>query len=497
MAPGADYERDARQVAKVRSSIVALEFALEDVLQAGGEEREALAEALRGEIVNARHVTIDRQLEGWMEEKRSRTAEIELLAEVRAERLEMVARAAPVLTALVGLALILVTVPRVGGELSKLKNAAAALRRGDRGARVELVGGDEFTEVASAFNDMADELERVTVAKSELEEAIHELGTTRDQLLQAQKMEALGRIAGGLAHDFNNMLLVISASAEFIQHEIGQSGSCAADVRDILDASGRARELTQQLLSLTRSRAARLEPVVLSELARDSHRMLARVLHTGIELATETADASWSARVDRSQIEQVLMNLVINARDAISGSGRITVEVRNVAAGAPETLGSPTMSGRECVVLSVRDDGAGMSEDVRQRALEPFYTTKGPGGGERSGAVDVLRDRQPGGWRFHDRQPSRPGNEHPADLPPVRSGSRGGARAQARAAARSQRASRDARRRRAARQGRDVASAALAGLRGAHGCGRLRGASDGWRTSVGRPTSSCPTCACR
>jgi signal transduction histidine kinase len=384
VAPGPDHERDARQLAHVRASINALDFGLDDAFAASGEERAALMAALREEIESARDATLHARLEAWMDEKRSRTNEIEVVAETRAERLEMVATAAPALTAVVGLVLILVTVPRVGGELGKLKKAATALRRGDREARVELVGGDEFTEVGSAFNAMADELQRVTVAKSELEAAILELGNTRDQLLQAQKMEALGRIAGGLAHDFNNMLLVITASAEFIQQELGESSASLADVRDILDASGRASDLTHQLLELTRSRASRLEPVLLSELARDAHRMLARVLHDGIEIVTETP-ATWTAMVDRSQVEQVLMNLVINARDAIGASGRIVVEVRDVSAGAPETASSPTMSDKECVVLSVRDDGEGMSEEVRQRALEPFFTTKGPGAGSGLG----------------------------------------------------------------------------------------------------------------
>lgn len=406
ITPGPDHERDTEQLAHVRSSIGSLEFLLEDALAAEEAERERLAARLDNDIDVARDGTVLGRLEAWKNEKRARSEEIEILTQTRAARLERVAQFAPLLTAAVGLVLILVTVPRVGGELGKLKRAAAALRQGDRSARVEIVGSDEFTDVATAFNDMAEELQRVTVAKSELEAAILELGTTRDQLLQAQKMEALGRVAGGLAHDFNNMLLVISASAEFLQEELGPNSPSSPDVRDILEAAERAGELTQQLLTLTQNRPVRPEPVDLSELARDAQRMLARVLPQGVELVNVPAEETWMTSVDRSQVEQVLMNLVINARDALGAEGRIVVEVRNVAAGAPETARSPAVCDKDCVVLSVRDDGEGMTEDVRQRALEPFFTTKGPGAGSGLGlSTSYAIVNQAGGDFMIESQP--------------------------------------------------------------------------------------------
>jgi PAS domain S-box-containing protein len=207
---------------------------------------------------------------------------------------------------------------------------------------------------------------------------LHQL---EEQLAQSQKMEAIGRLAGGIAHDFNNLLSVIINYAAFALEALEASDPLRDDVGQILDAGRRAATLTRQLLAFGRKQV--LEPRVLdlNRIVADMEGMLQRMIGEGVELSISLADDLGAVHADPGQIEQVIMNLVVNARDAMPGGGRLRVQTANVdldevygAEHADATVGPHAM-------LAVTDDGEGMDAATRERIFEPFFTTKTDGKG--------------------------------------------------------------------------------------------------------------------
>ncbi|MBK6518581.1 MAG: response regulator [Polyangiaceae bacterium] len=196
----------------------------------------------------------------------------------------------------------------------------------------------------------------------------------------AQRLEALGRLAGEVAHDFNNLLTVISVNAEVLKgtkdpEELGHG------LDEILAASGRAAALTRQLLAFSRGQPRQMRPLALDELLRGFAPLLSRLLPANVTLDV-TLEAGANVMGDAGQLEQVIMNLVTNARDAVAGGGRITLSTRVVQ----------SLSGVDAerqVVLAVSDSGPGMSEDIRARVFEPFFSTKRPGAGTGLGLAVV------------------------------------------------------------------------------------------------------------
>jgi len=186
------------------------------------------------------------------------------------------------------------------------------------------------------------------------------------ELRQTQKLEALGRLAGGIAHDFNNLISVILGQAMLAQRRINASDPLAKDLAKIIRASERAAALTQQLLAFGRSQVTRDEILDLNSVVEETARMIERVIGEDIELTLQLAPEAGSVNGDRTQLEQVLMNLAVNSRDAMPEGGRLTI--------ATDTIGPGK------VQLRVSDSGVGMSEETRQRAFEPFFTTKGERG---------------------------------------------------------------------------------------------------------------------
>ncbi len=208
-----------------------------------------------------------------------------------------------------------------------------------------------------------------------------------EQLRQAQKMEAIGRLAGGIAHDFNNLLTVISSATEMLM----DSTSVDAQARELVDeidgATERASSLTRQLLSFGRKQILQPEVVDVNALVGSLNRMLRRLISEDIELELSLSVEPVVVKVDPRQLEQVLMNLVINARDAMPGGGRLVI-----ATDAPEELPEALVDageGTSFVRLLVRDSGEGMPHDVALRAFEPFFTTKGKGKGTGLGLATV------------------------------------------------------------------------------------------------------------
>jgi signal transduction histidine kinase len=190
------------------------------------------------------------------------------------------------------------------------------------------------------------------------------------EMRHAQKMEAVGRLAGGVAHDFNNLLTVILGSASAVQDTLGQDHVAQPDVADISAAVKRAAELTRQLLTFSRKQAFGSQRVDLNAVLKDMLRMLTRLLGEDVAIDLHCADALGPVNVDRGQLEQVIANLCVNARDAMPAGGRIVLSTRRVPADAcplPMPLG-----GAE---LTVTDTGTGITAEGREPMFEPFYTT--------------------------------------------------------------------------------------------------------------------------
>ncbi|MDK9706767.1 MAG: PAS domain S-box protein [Desulforhopalus sp.] len=209
------------------------------------------------------------------------------------------------------------------------------------------------------------------------------------QLTQAQKMETVGRLAGGVAHDFNNMLSVILGYAEMTQDRLGPDHPVFADLREIGKAAGRSADLTRQLLAFARKQTVAPKVLDLNETVGGMLKMLKRLIGENIELAWLPGPSPWLIKMDPTQIDQVLANLCINARDAIGDTGKVTIETTTVAIDDADcTLHSDCYPG-EYVVLVVSDSGCGMPPETISHLFEPFYTTKEIGRGTGLGLATV------------------------------------------------------------------------------------------------------------
>ncbi|HEY9226269.1 MAG TPA: ATP-binding protein, partial [Gemmatimonadaceae bacterium] len=220
------------------------------------------------------------------------------------------------------------------------------------------------------------------------------------QLRQSQKLEAIGTLAGGIAHDFNNLITVISGYTQLVLMRSDKESKAAEDLRQVIEASDRAANLTHQLLAFSRKQV--LQPTVLdlADVVNGISPMLRRIIGEHIVLEIETTASLARVRADRGQLEQVLLNLAVNARDAMSTGGTLTIataNVRNAGRAAPSE-----------VSLAVRDTGTGMSDDVKERIFEPFFTTKEVGKGTGLGLSMVYGIvKQSGGTIIVESAPGR------------------------------------------------------------------------------------------
>ncbi len=205
-----------------------------------------------------------------------------------------------------------------------------------------------------------------------------------ERLRHAQKMEAVGRLAGGVAHDFNNILTTIIGYADLLLTGLGAEDPRAAEVREILAASRRATGLTRQLLTFSRKQVISPRLVSLNAVVENLHAMLRPLIGEDITLEYELSPELWPVLADTGQIEQVILNLSVNARDAMPGGGTLTFRTYNLS--RESTFPAPPA---EHAVLSVRDTGVGMNEEVRSHIFEPFFTTKKPGAGTGLGLATV------------------------------------------------------------------------------------------------------------
>ena len=219
------------------------------------------------------------------------------------------------------------------------------------------------------------------------------------QLIQAQKMEAVGILAGGIAHDFNNLLTVIQGNSELALLQVDEDMPGNRELKEIRSASERAANLTSQLLLFSRKQPMRFVSTDLNKTVEDLLKMLHRLIGEDISIGTDLEEALWTVKADRGTMEQVIMNLSINARDAMPEGGRLTIQSRNAtfdenAAGK----GAKARPG-QFVCLSVTDTGTGMDEELLSHIFEPFFSTKGPGRGTGLGLSVVFGIvEQHGGW---------------------------------------------------------------------------------------------------
>ena len=202
-----------------------------------------------------------------------------------------------------------------------------------------------------------------------------------EQLVQSQKMEAIGRLAGGIAHDFNNLLTGILGYARFAISALPEGHNARADVIEIERAGARAAALTSQLLAYARRQLIAPRVTNLNDLVRGMDSMVRRMIGEDIVLETTCASDLWTARVDPAQFEQVILNLTVNARDAMPDGGRLTIATGNRVLGGPDSTAHPEITPGSYVMVTVSDTGAGMDPATQARIFEPFFTTKERGKG--------------------------------------------------------------------------------------------------------------------
>jgi two-component system, cell cycle sensor histidine kinase and response regulator CckA len=257
------------------------------------------------------------------------------------------------------------------------------------GSRVPIVVGSAMLEYPKCIAFTADLTERkqAEAGRTRAEAALRQ---SEEQLRQAQKMEAVGRLAGGVAHDFNNVLSVILSYTDLMLLDLKSGDPLREDAGEVHKAATRAAGLTRQLLLFSRQQVVEPKVIDLHDVLKSMDTMLQRILGEDVELVSLPPKAAGRVKVDPSHIEQVILNLVVNARDAMPTGGQLTIEIENVVLDDAYALGHlPARSG-PYVMLTVSDTGSGMDRETQKRIFEPFFTTKEVGKGTGLGLSTVF-----------------------------------------------------------------------------------------------------------
>jgi len=263
--------------------------------------------------------------------------------------------------------------------LANLVAGVRALEGGDYGFPLESTGGDEVSEVTGAFSRMRTNMQKTQAEQRQLEE----------RLRQAHKMEAVGRLAGGVAHDFNNLLTIIRGNSDLLSDRDGADAFHKRCVEQIQKASSRAVSMTRQLLAFSRMQVLQPRVLDLNAVVAEMGKMLPRLIGEHIENVFVPEPKLKLVTADPGQIEQVLMNLAVNARDAMPGGGTLTVRTANVEMTQGSGARHGSMTPGSYVLLAVSDTGIGMDEEIRTHIFEPFFTTKEVGKGTGLGLATV------------------------------------------------------------------------------------------------------------
>jgi PAS domain S-box-containing protein len=267
----------------------------------------------------------------------------------------------------------------------------------------ELVRADGATMLARISGRVIPDSAKGTTFEIFMED-ITERRALEQQLRQAQKMEAIGRLAGGIAHDFNNLLMVISGYSEFLLEGLGPDPSLRGPAQEISNAAQRATSLTRQLLAFSRKQMLAPKVLDLNEVVTENLKMLTRMIGEDIDLVMVPDAAIGAVRADPGQIDQVIMNLAVNARDAMPEGGKLTIETSNVSLDENFARTHAPLEPGEYVMLAISDTGLGMDADTQSRIFEPFFTTKGAKGTGLGLSTVYGIVKQSGGYIFVDSQ---------------------------------------------------------------------------------------------
>src|SRR5229473_3534871 len=280
--------------------------------------------------------------------------------------------------------------------LAALLEGVHALEEGNFAYPIEERGGDELAQVTRAFDGLRGTLQRNEVQREQLE----------GQLRQSQKMEALGRLAGGVAHDFNNLLTVIKGHSELLFDRMKPADIFYGSTQQIMKTADRAASLTRQLLAFSRMQVLQPRILDLNTLVADMSKLLRRLVREDIEFGFRLGDTLGRVKADPSQIEQVLLNLTVNASDAMPQGGKLTIETQKLKVDEAYARARPPLKSGQYVQLVVTDTGHGMDAATKSRIFEPFFTTKDSGKGTGLGLATVYGVvRQSGGFIWVETSP--------------------------------------------------------------------------------------------
>ena len=312
----------------------------------------------------------------------NRTRPDSTAAIARARRLRRMLTLGLILIAAVSVGIVLMLGRRltrsIAIPIAALRDGTRRFSSGDLAHRITVPRDDELGELAAALNGMAGEL---VTQHDELEQS-------RQRLSQSQKLEAVGQLAGGIAHDFNNLLLIVGSYAGFLHESFEEDDPRRSDVDEIRRASDRAAALTRQLLTFSRRGVTQPVPLNAATTISQLEPMLRRTLPATVTLELELEQGLRATVIDPGQLEQAVLNLVLNARNAMPDGGDLTVRASSADVDEGRLIDGVPPGAYVAIVVS--DTGEGMSEAVRDRALEPFFTTRGDAGGSGLGLATVF-----------------------------------------------------------------------------------------------------------
>ncbi|HXT87158.1 MAG TPA: ATP-binding protein [Verrucomicrobiae bacterium] len=279
----------------------------------------------------------------------------------------------------VGGILVLIISDTFTRPLKSLVGGVRALETGDYAYPLKPFGNDEVAQVTRAFDGMRNTLQTNESERNRLEE----------QLRRSQRMEAMGRLAGGVAHDFNNLLTVIKGHCDFLLDRLTPADALRSNGQQIAKAADRAASLTRQLLIFSRKQATQPRVLDLNAVVSEMGKLLTRLIREDIEYAFAGAENLGHVKADPCHIEQIVMNLVVNACDAMPNGGQLTIQTYNLDVGIGHAESHAPLQTGKYVVLAVQDTGCGIDEQTKAHIFEPFFTTKPEGKGTGLGLATV------------------------------------------------------------------------------------------------------------